>query len=345
MGKFPAALPASTVPDPMDAPTLRWGILGPGWIAQRFVQSLQTFSTQQVVAIGSRSLERSTAFAGDLNIATAYGSYEELVADPDIDIVYVATPHNLHHRHALLALHAGKPVLIEKPIALNASQAVEIADLAGERGLFCMEALWTYFLPKFDILRQLLTSEAIGEVLSVQADHGEYFTSDHRIMRADLGGGPLLDLGTYPLSFAQWVLGVPDAVHAVGQLHPAGVNGQVAAVLKSPSGSQSIVHTTIFATTPTTAVITGAEGTITIPGPFYNPGPFTATAADGSAELTFTEPQSSYDGLVFEAAEAARCVSAGRVESAVRPLADSVKTMALIDEIRRQIGVVWDDER
>jgi predicted dehydrogenase len=227
---------------------------------------------------------------------------------------------------------------------LNAAQATEIARLAADRGLFCMEALWTFFLPKFDIIRQILDSGALGEIRTVLADHGEYFTAEHRITRLDLAGGPLLDLGTYPVSFATWVLGPPARVLAAGQPHPAGVNGQAAAVLSDRRGNQAVLHTTLLSNTPTTATVAGTAGTLTLPGPFYQPGDIVLTSAAGDRQLTYTEPRSAHDALFFEAAEVARCVRTGQLESPIRPLADSIGTLRVIDEIRRQIGAAFPDE-
>ncbi len=207
MSSFPTALPAARTPPSEAAPALGWGVLGTGWIAGRFVRSLQRHTRQRLLAVGSRDPGRSAAFAGDHGLPRGYGSYEALVADPDVDVVYIATPHPAHHPCARLALDAGKHVLVEKPLALNAAQAADIARLAADRGRFCMEALWTFFLPKLDVVRQLLEAGALGEIRTVQAEYGEWFTAGHRILRADLAGGPLLDLGTYPLSLATWVLG------------------------------------------------------------------------------------------------------------------------------------------
>ena len=345
MSGFPTALPVSRVPDSLDAPPLRWGIIGPGWIAERFTASLQRHTRQRIVAVGSRSLDRSAQFAARHGIERSHGSYEELVADPGVDVVYVATPHNGHHPCARLALEAGKHLLVEKPIGLNAAQAAEIAALACSQGVFCMEALWTFFLPKFDVIRQLLGDGVLGEVRTVSADNGEYFTADHRIVRADLAGGPLLDLGTYPVSFANWVLGPPAGMLTSGQPHPAGVNGQVSAILSDGSGNQAVLHTTILSNTPTTGVIAGSAATLTLPGPFYQPGGFTVTPFVGADALTFDEPQAGHDALHFEAAEVARCIAEGRSESPLRPLADSIATMRVIDEIRRQLRIVFDEER
>jgi predicted dehydrogenase len=200
------------------------------------------------------------------------------------------------------------------------------------------------FLPKFDVIRQLLEAGALGDVRTVLADHGEYFTNDHRIMRHDLAGGPLLDLGTYPISFAAWILGEPTAVVAAGQPHQAGVNGQVSAILLDGDGNQAVINTTIFSNTPTTGVIAGTAATLSIPGPFYQPGDMTLKSTTGE-ELTYSEPRIGHVGLHFEAAEVARCIDAGMTQSPLRPLADSIATMRVVDEIRRQLGIVFDEER
>jgi predicted dehydrogenase len=344
MPPFPTTLPAPRTPPSDAAPPLRWGVLGTGWIADRFVRSLQRHTRQRVLAIGSRDLSRSRAFAAACGASRAYGSYEELVADADVEVVYIATPHAAHHPCALLTLEAGKHTLVEKPLALNAAQAAGIAQLAARRGVFCMEALWTMFLPKFDVVRQLLDAGVLGAIRTVQAEYGEYFTAEHRIMRADLAGGPLLDLGTYPVSFATWVLGPPAQVLAAGQPHPAGVNGQAAAILSDARGNQSVVHTTLFSNTPTTATVAGTLGTLTLPGPFYQPGDLVLRSADGRQALPWSEERTAHDALHYEAAEVARCIADGRLESPLRPLPDSVATIRVIDEIRRQIGIAFPGE-
>jgi predicted dehydrogenase len=344
MPSFPEALPAARTPPSEAAPALRWGVLGTGWIADRFIRSLQRHTRQQLLGVGSRDADRSAAFAGRHGLPNSYGSYQQLVSDPDVDVVYVATPHPAHHPCAKLALEAGKHVLVEKPLALNAAQAADIARLAADRRRFCMEALWSFFLPRFDVVRQLLDAGALGAIRTVQAEYGEYFTADHRIMRPDLAGGPLLDLGTYPLSLATWVLGAPERVVAAGQPHPAGVNGQAAIILCDPAGNQAVLHTTLFSNTPTTATVAGTEGTLTLPGPFYQPGDLVVTSADGDRQLTFTEPQTAHDALHFEAAEVARCITDGRLESPVRPLTESITTLQVMDEVRRQLGVAFPGE-
>jgi predicted dehydrogenase len=335
-------MPASRVPDPMEATPLRWGVLGTGWIAERFVGALVRNTRQQVVAVGSRSPGPAKDFADRLGTGRAHGSYAELVGDPEVDVVYVATPHNFHHRHALLALDAGKHVLVEKPLALNEAEATEIAARAAERGVFCAEALWTFFLPRYDVVRQLLDDGVLGEVRTVLADHGEWFPDTHRILRRDLAGGALLDLGTYPLALAAWVLGEPEQVAAIGQDVPGGeVHGQVSAVLRHRGGAQSAINTTLMSDTPNRAVLAGTRATLVVEGPFFTPGDLTLVSAGKEATLRWTELAVGHEALFFPPAEVARRVAAGETGTPLRPLAQSVATLRLIDEVRRQIGVTF----
>ena len=218
---LPKSLPSSRIKPASDAPVIRWGILGSGWIAEKFIESVRAHTKQNIVAVGSRDKQRAEQFASRMDLEKAYGNYDELVAASDLDVIYVATPHNLHHEGVTLALNAGKHVLVEKPIALNRAQTLEMVELARRQSRFFAEALWTFYLPKFDVLRQLLEAKAIGEIKSVFTDYGEYFTRDHRIFDPKLAGGPLLDLGTYQVSFLTEIFGVPKAVNGVSQSIPA----------------------------------------------------------------------------------------------------------------------------
>lgn len=337
-------LPEPRTPDPMAAPSLRWGVMGTGWIADRFVRALQQHTTQQVVAMSSRDTTRAAETAAGLDVPRSYGSYAEMAADPDVDVVYVAVGHREHVDCARIALEQGKHVLVEKPIAINAASAIELAQLARSRGLFCAEALWTFFLPRFDVVRQVLEAGMLGEIRTVIADNGELFDPGHRIMRADEAGGPMLDLGTYPVSFATWVLGDPVDVQAMSVDHPAGVHGQVAMMLDDAHGAQASIHMSVFGPTPRTAAICGTAGMLTLGGPFYMPGDVTFTPADGGPELTWTEPQVAHDALYFQAVDVARCVAAGLTETAIRPLADSITTMRVMDQARAACGITYPDE-
>ncbi|MFF0013461.1 Gfo/Idh/MocA family protein [Streptomyces sp. NPDC005374] len=344
MPAFPSALPAPRTPAPEDAPALRWGVLGTGWIAERFVRSVQRHTRQRFTAVASHDATRAREFTDRHDIPHSYGSYEELAAAADVDVVYVATEHTAHLACARIALEGGKHALVEKPLGLNAVQATEIAQLAAERGLFCAEALWSFFLPRFDVVRQVLDSGALGDIRTVLADCGEHFAAGHRILRPDLAGGPLLDLGTYPVAFAVSVLGAPVEVLASAQPHPAGVNGQTSALLQGVDGAQGILHTTLFSDTPTTATIAGTHATLHLPGPFYQPGDIVLTLAGSGTRLTYTEPHTAHDALHFEAAEVARRIAEGRLQSPLRPLGDSVTTLKVMDEIRRQGDIHFEGE-
>jgi predicted dehydrogenase len=337
---FPSLLPVSRIAPANEAPTLRWGILGSGWIAERFIESVRAHTKQDLVAVGSRRKDRAEEFASRMALKRAYGDYQELVAADDLDVIYVATPHNLHHEGVTLALEAGKHVLVEKPIALNRAQALEMVELARRKRLFFAEALWTFYLPKFDVLRQLLETKAIGQIKSVYTDYGEYFTRDHRIFDPKLGGGPLLDLGTYPVSLLTEIFGVPKRVVGLGQPDSSGVNGQLSAILIDAEGNQGTVSTTLYGFTPTNAVIVGTAGTIRFEGPFHLPGAFVVSSADRSQALRYEEPFGAhFEGLYYEAAEIARRISAGELETPHRPLDSSVETMATLDMIRRAVGI------
>jgi predicted dehydrogenase len=336
MSTFPDALPAARTPDPGTAPALRWGVMGTGWIAERFVASLQAHSSQQVVAVGSRSRDTADLFARRLGIERAHASYQDLVADSAIDVIYVATPHNAHLECALLALRAGKHTVVEKPLALDAREAMKIASAAAAGNLFCMEAHWTTFLPKYDILQQLLDSGALGDVMTVVADFGEWFPPQHRIFRSDLAGGPMHDLGTYLVSLVVKVFGSsPDQIVARSTTLDRGVTGQTAMIM-TYGDRQAVLHTTILVNTPTSATIAGTRATIAIDGPFYQPGGFTLTATDGARTLRYEEPRSAHlGGLHYQAAEVARRIGNGEVESPLRPLALTIETIAIMDEVRR----------
>jgi predicted dehydrogenase len=337
------ALPPARTPDPRKAPSLRWGVVGTGWIAERFVTALQKHSSQRIVAVGSRSIASATSFARRFGIERAHGSYEALVSDQDLDIVYIATPHTAHLPNALLALGAGKHTLVEKPLALNADQGQQIADVARSHRLFCMEAYWTAFLPKFDVLRQLLGTDVLGEVTAVVADFGERFPAGHNIHRPELAGGPMLDLGTYLVSLVIDVVGPPDRVIAASTRTTTGVLGQTAMLL-SRGDQQAVLHTTILADTPTGATIAGTAATVQIDGPFYQPGGFTLTSADGAIRLRYDEPRIAHDGLHYQAAEVARRITAGETGAPLRPLSASIAVLRVMDEVRRQTGDRHPDE-
>lgn len=332
-----------SAPLPMSAPAFRWGILGAGGIARKFTDAVTQHTASEVVAVAAASgVERAQAFADEMGVPKAYGSYEQLLADPDVDLVYVATTHNNHHGPALLAIEAGKHVLVEKSFTQNEKQAQLVVDAARAKGVFVMEAMWARHLPHQYALRELIARGEIGEIVSVQADHGQALSHVERMWNPALAGGALLDLGVYPIAFAHDLLGVPDSITAVGRLRETGVDGSVAMVFDYPSmGAQASLTTTMEARTPCVALIGGTEGFVTVDRTFYNPTTFTVTRNDGTS---WTYDGTVPNGFQFEAAEVARCVDAGLTESPVHTLDQSLEIMRIMDEVRNQIGLIYPNE-
>lgn len=330
--------------DPLTAPPIRWGVLGPGGIANTFARAVHGYTTSRIVAVGSRDRARAEQFAARYEVPTAHASYEALVADPGVDAVYVASPHSGHHEHALLAIAAGKHVLVEKAFTRSEAEAREVLDAAKTAGVFVMEAMWTRFLPHVAALRSVLERGDIGEVVTLVADHGQAFNhlpATHRIHNPELAGGALLDLGVYPVSFAHDLLGVPDSVSATGVLTPTGVDGQDSIVLGYGPRTQALLSTTVWSRTATTAVISGTEGRIEVADAFYRPTTFRVVRNDGS-QWTFEQPVDG--GFQYQAAEVARRITEGATESPRITWANTLEVMATMDEVRRQVGVTYPGE-
>jgi len=343
---FPSSLPKPRSLAPQEVPVLRWGIIGPGWIAAHFAKALQGKTTQQLVAVAGRNLDNVRAFADQWAIPQVFGDVDEMLALNDLDVVYIATPHNRHFPDGMKALGAGKHVLIEKPLALNAREGAALQQEAQRQGVLCMEAMWCDFTPKYDILRQLLADGVLGELHTLIADHGEFFTADHRIFNADLAGGPMLDLGSYLVSLSVMVGGgAPAEIIARGQPAEQGVNGQAAMLMQHPNGMHSVLHTTLFSNTPGGAVIAGRDASIVLDGQFYAPGGFVLTSSQGNKTLCWEEPLNRYEQLYHEAEHVAWCIGQGRTDSPLRPLATSLITLSAMDEVRRQLGIVFNEER
>jgi predicted dehydrogenase len=330
-------------PDPRSAPALRWGILGAGGIAGVFTDSVTRFTSSEVVAVGSRAQDRAEAFAARHHVGRAHGSYEDLVADPAVEAVYVASPHSEHLDHALLAIAAGKHVLVEKAFTVNEAQAVELFAAAQAQGVFVMEAMWTRFLPHMVVLRDLLARGEIGELVGLIADHGQnmaHHPATHRLHDPALAGGALLDLGVYPISFAHDLLGAPDRVAAIGSLTPTDVDGQVSIALGF-ADRQASLHTTLHANTATTAVVFGTHGRVEIDRPFYRPTRFTVVKDDGAR---WAYEAAVDEGMEYEAAEVARCVASGLTESPLMTWQGTLEVMRTLDEVRSQIGLAYPAE-
>lgn len=323
---------------------VRWGVLATGGIAERFVTEVGELPDAEIVAVASRSEASAKEFAGRLGIPRAYGAWDALVADDEVDVVYVATPHSAHRAAAGLALAAGKPVLCEKAFTLNAREAAELVALARERGLFLMEAMWMYCNPLVRHLVELVRGGAIGEIRSVQADFGLQgpFPPEHRLRDPALGGGALLDLGVYPVSFAQLLLGEPDRVHADALLSPEGVDVNTGILLGWDSGATALLSCSVTADTPRTASVTGTEGRIDIPTGFFTPERLVlhrGTAAPEEITEEWLPERSGLRGMQYEAVEVMRRLRAGETQSPLVPLDGTLAVMRTLDAVRELIGV------
>ena len=320
----------------MESSPLRWGILGTGGIAHTFASDLRLTESSVVSAVGSRGQGSAERFADEFGIEGRHPSYESLVADPGVDVVYVATPHPMHRDNAILALRAGKPVLVEKPFAMNAAEATEIAEVARERRLFAMEAMWTRFLPHIAVVRDWLAQGVVGETVTVTADHGQWFAEDpgFRLFAPELGGGALLDLGVYPVSFASMILGTPNRIASISDPAFTGVDAQTSMVFGYESGAQAVLTCTLRAKSPTRASIVGIDARIEIDGDFYAPAAVTLVPRDG--EPTRIESTHEGRGLHYQADEVARRLAAGDLESPLMPLGETISIMQTMDTVQAQ---------
>jgi predicted dehydrogenase len=321
---------------------IRWGILATGWIAGIFASDLKLLPDAELAAVGSRSQESADRFGDEFGVARRHGSYAALVEDPDVDVIYIATPHPGHYETTLAAIEAGKSVLVEKPFTMDADEAAKLIDAARARGVFVLEAMWTRFLPHMVRVREILAAGTLGDVVSVTAEHGQYFEHDaeHRIFAPTLGGGALLDLGIYPLSFASMVLGTPRAVTAVSDPAFTGVDAQTSMILQYTGGAQAILTTTSYAATQNAAAINGTLARIEIDGTFYVPTTFRVISRDDEVLETFDAPDPGR-GMQHQAAEVHRCLREGLLESPALPLSETLSIMRTMDEVRRQIGLSY----
>ncbi|MDP9093922.1 MAG: Gfo/Idh/MocA family oxidoreductase [Actinomycetota bacterium] len=323
---------------------IRWGILGAGEIAATVSADIAASPGSALAAVGARDGERAAAFAQGHGLPRSYGSYRELVADPDIDIVYVATTHAQHYEHALLALEAGKPVLVEKAFTLTGWQAREVVAAARSRKLFCMEAMWMRLHVLVREAQRIAAAGQIGEIVSVRAELSRRFEFDpqHRLFDLGAGGGALLDLGIYPVTFAWLFLGKPERIQAAGTLSPTGSDATVAMQSSYSSGAVAQVLTSAVSTSPAAALICGTEGWIEIGPSVHRPTVMTVHTSDGDKDLTAELPGNGYR---LQVAEVERCLRAGELESPLVPQAETVAILETIDDVRRQVGARYPADR
>lgn len=321
---------------------IRWGVIATGWIAHTFVEDLKLMPDADVVAVGSRTQAAADAFAQQYEIPRAYGDWASLAADDGVDVVYVATPHSAHHAATKLCLAAGRAVLCEKPLALDLASAQDLVDTAKAAGVFLMEAMWTRCNPTIRRLSELVADGAIGEVTAVYADFGLAgpFPPAHRLRDPALGGGALLDLGIYPITLAHLLLGRPSSVEAWASLTPEGVDQNTGMLFGYESGALAVLTCGITGPTGTTAKVTGQQGRIDLPPPFFRPTRLALHRRPDDDPEVFEAPLAGH-GYVPEAEEVHRCLRAGLTESSLVPLATTLETMSIMDDIRARIGVSY----
>lgn len=337
--------PVTTVPaetGPHDDAAVGFGILATGGIAASFVRDLAHVPGARAVAVGSRTSARAEAFAAEHHLAAAYGSYEGLLADPAVDVVYVATPHSMHEENVLAALAAGKAVLCEKPLAITARQATRMVDEARRRGLFLAEAMWMRCHPTMRRVVDGLRAGWVGEIRQVRADLGLVAGADPdgRLHDPALGASSLLDIGVYPLTLATWLLGEPEQLHGAAVLDARGVDDSAGLVLSYASGAVATLSCSQQAWTDSTASVAGSGGRVEIPARMNHPTAATRVYGDFPTPTTevVTEPVIG-KGLAHEAIEVVRSLRAGETESPLLPLDDTVLVARLLDRARAACGV------
>lgn len=324
--------------------TTRWGFVGPGRIADTVARDLALVDGAVALAVGSRSKPRAQAFADEHGFERAYGSYDELFADPDVDVVYVATPHGQHHAVVRAALEAGKPVLVEKAFTVSLAAARDLVALARERELFCMEAMWTRFLPLVTRLRALVDEGAIGDVRSLRADLGfvRDFDPADRLWDPAQGGGALLDLGVYPVSFAQMLLGDPSSVAVTGALGPGDVDTGAGLLLGFPGGEVAQLLCSMTSAVEGSAQLVGTTGRIDVGPRFHHPETLVVHREDADPEVV--EVPAVGRGYAHQLMAVQGALAAGETESPLMPLDDTLSVMAVLDHALEALGAVHVDE-
>jgi predicted dehydrogenase len=321
--------------------TIRWGILGLGTIAKAFVTGLRAIPDAEVVAVGSRSADKARTFAAEYGVARAHGSYAELAGDPAVDVIYIATPHPMHVAEVELCLSAGKAVLCEKPMGVNAKHVERMIRIARDKKIFLMEAMWTRFLPLMVQVRTWLKEGAIGEPRQVAADFGFRgpWEPEGRLLNRNFAGGGLLDVGIYPIAFAAMVFGAkPSHISGFAHVGQTGVDEQAAMIVGYPDGGSASLRCGIQTQTAQQARIDGTAGSIIIHGEFWKGTSATllSAARNETVDCSFIG-----NGYEYEAIEVGRCLRAGLTESPTVSLDESLAIIRILDELRRQCGITY----
>ncbi|MEY3051255.1 MAG: hypothetical protein RLY31_1040 [Bacteroidota bacterium] len=318
---------------------IHWGILAPGRIARKFAHDLHMVEGARLHAVASRSLERAQDFAREFGARHVFGSYEELVSCPDLDVVYIASPHTGHFEHTLMCLRAGLPVLCEKPLAMDAEQVKGMIRTAREQDVFLMDALWTRFIPSFDEALTLVREGLVGQVRMIRADFGfrADFPPSHRLFNRSLGGGALLDVGIYPLFLTLQVLGMPADIQAKAVFGPTGVDESCAMLLSYSDGGLAILDASVAIQTGTEGWLYGDQGTLHLPSRFHHPEKVVVSWPD-KPTASYGHPYIGY-GYYHEIVEVMDCLRQGRRESERLPLSFSLELITLLDRVREVAGI------
>ncbi len=324
----------------MEDKTYKWGIIGLGKIARKFASDLTQVPNAELYGVASRTKEKADKFACEFNASKSFGSYRELVKDKEVDVIYIATPHVFHYEHTLLCLQNHKAVLCEKPFALNKLQVLEMIKVAKEQNVFLMEALWTYFLPHYKKVMQLIDSGEYGNIVSLEADFGfkAPFDPEKRLLNKKLGGGSLLDIGIYPVFAALSLLGKPVEIIAKAEIGSTGVDESCDIQLKYPHNVTASLKSTIIENTPTTATILLEKGKIIINGRFHEPSSFKLIKEGNEENFDFKVDTYGYN---FEAVHLQKMLAQERTESTVMSFQKSLELIEILDRIRKKIGLEY----
>ncbi|MDT0644483.1 Gfo/Idh/MocA family oxidoreductase [Zunongwangia sp. F363] len=324
----------------MKKQTVNWAIIGPGRIAKKFASGLKEVPGANLYAAASRSLDRAEAFAAEFEADKAYGSYEELVKDENVEVVYIATPHVFHYENTLLCLKNGKAVLCEKPFAMDTEQVKEMIAVAREKKVFLMEAMWTQFLPHFKFVMQLIQKGKYGKLKNLKADFGFHspFNENHRLYNKSLGGGSLLDIGIYPVFTALSALGIPEEISAKAKLAVTEVDEECEMIFTYKDGIEAELHSTVGRKTPTTATFLFEKAVVTMNSRFHEPTTVTISTEKGEKTKEFGVTANGYN---FEAAHVQEMLRKGKTESDQMTFEKSLQLIGLLDEVRRKIDLVY----
>ncbi|NEV94730.1 Gfo/Idh/MocA family oxidoreductase [Psychroflexus sp. YR1-1] len=321
-----------------------WGIIGLGGIARKFASDLQDVTGANLYGVASRSPEKAQDFATELNVEKAYGSYEALAKNPEVEIIYIATPHVFHAEHTRMCFEQGKAVLCEKPMAMNATQLKTMIHASKEKALFLMEGLWTNFMPHLQKVHQLVREKTYGECLKVEADFSfkAEFDSEKRLFNKDLGGGALLDIGIYPVYLALKLLGPPQDIEVNCEFSSTGVDISNQIDFKYASGATAQLSSSFAKTTPSKARIHFEQATVELGSRFHETDQLDIQTNAGLDQIDFSYPSHGYQ---FEIKHVQTCLEKGLTQSPDWPLDASLELMETLDKIRELMGLVYKEDK